>query len=163
MIPYKKPKPFVTKTIGTDGISIHEPMLPFDKRKFARRDNIRNGMTAQEFREAFTKEEDLQRQVEDLLEKKYPDVRYIRFPDWVYVRLARDKDPILRAIAKILRGVPDLIVFKKGEKFNQALLLELKAKQGSLRQGQKNWTKNLNLHVKRDFESVEKLLEEFMG
>ena len=163
MTSHKKSKPFITRTTGTDGLSINEPMLPFDKRKQAGRTNIQESMTVTQFKRAVARENVLQGQVEELLKVKYPDVRYIRFPDWVYARLARDKDPILRAIAKILRGVPDLIIFKEDDRFNQALLLELKAKQGSLRQGQKNWSKNLNLHIKRDFESVEKLLEEFMG
>lgn len=136
-----------------------DDLLKFDKRRIP---GIRAKMSAAEFREAIADEKHLQKQIEEYMGWKYPDVRYIRIPDWAYAKLAKSKDPELRGIASLLKGIPDLIIFVKDERHNKALLMELKSKKGKLSVGQINWSKNLNLEIPRTFEKCEALLKEFI-
>ena len=86
----------------------------------------------------------IQSGVEEYLNKL--GVRYIHIPDCVYRMCApHSKTPIWvkKEISHYLKGVPDLMIFED----RKCLILEIKRKNGRLRQPQKNWLKGIDHHV----------------
>ena len=64
--------------------------------------------------------------------------------------------------ANVLAGIPDLLMFTKGENIdNHCLLVELKTKVGKQNPKQIKWSKETNVHVIRSFEGFKQLIEEW--
>ena len=128
-------------------------LLPFDKKKFTRRSNIKDQMTAEEFRNMAETEGPLQTECEQYL--KDIDITYIHIPQNVY---ATGK-------AKSLTGIPDLLIFKRTDDHNDILCIELKSKTGKRHQSQINWPKKQQLivHVVRSFPRFQKIVDGFIN
>ena len=113
------------------------------------------------------KEEVIQSEVEGYLNLK--GIQFIHIPDVVY-RLCAPYSPIKiwekKVISEYLRGIPDLLIFKK-EMFNDktpcidnsCLMLELKRKGGKAGQAQRAWHRGLIVHVPQSFEEAKKLID----
>ena len=91
---------------------------------------------------------------------------YIRIPDELYFMIfGNNITPtwIKKIISKFIKGIPDLIIFKKGTDItNICLWMEAKSKKGKLSQGQKNKAKGLNLIVFRSFEDFKNIVDKFL-
>lgn len=120
--------------------------------------SIQLGRTAidyTEFRDACP-ESELQAQCEEYLRLR--NVPFIRIPDGVYATLV--KSPKTARLAGEMRGVPDLTILDPTEEgHNRALLVELKSKNGRLRQGQKTWARKANMVVVRNFDGPNGFIE----
>jgi len=114
-------------------------------------------------------EDTIQAKVEYYLNLKR--IPFIHIPRPVYAMVGYRTTPqvVKNCISKYLKGVPDIIAFKK-EPFNKSidcidcstLLMELKRDNGKVSQGQKNWHKNLVVHVPRSFEEARALIDNWM-
>jgi len=129
-----------------DDLNIEAPSeLKFSKRKQLWRnitDDYRIGIKQGQ-------EGELQRQCQEWLNEQ--DIKYIRIPDEAY----------RRKISRTIKGVPDFIIFKRKEKYNQTLFIELKTMTGHLTQAQRAFASRLNLHIIRCFESFVELVNKF--
>lgn len=110
-------------------------------------------------------EADLQLQCEELL-AFYPQLKILRVPDTVW-RILSGNDKWKFVVRKFLAlwfgGMPDLMILKKGDKYNDCLAVELKVKGRKLRQKQKQWAEVLHVHKVERLEDFAKLLEEFVN
>jgi len=89
-------------------------------------------------------------------------IRYLRIPDWVWKWLKQNAPKhLLKEMSKRFGGMPDAIALKKGEKYNDALMLELKTKKGKLHGKQKDWDKEFNVEISRTPDDTIKIIEEF--
>ena len=61
-----------------------------------------------------------------------------------------------------MKGVPDLIILTPNKCYNDCLLLEVKAKDGKLSQGQKNWQKGLNVYTGYGFEECKGIIDSYI-
>ena len=105
-------------------------------------------------------EDELQNQCNDTFDAYR--IRYIRIPDWVWKWLKQNAPKhLLKVLSKIFGGMPDAIAFKKGEKYNYALMLELKSKKGKLHGKQKHWNKEFNVEISRTPDDSIRIIEEF--
>ncbi len=113
------------------------------------------------------KEEQIQGQVEAYLRLK--GIQFLRIPDSVY-RMCSPMSSLpiwqKKEISQYLRGVPDLLIFKKEMLSdevpcvdNSCLMLELKRKGGKAGQAQKQWHRGLMVHVPESFEEAKTLIE----
>ena len=134
--------------------------LPFSKKKslHINIDDLGGGIKDLEYH--------LQKQCEEYLQ--YLNIPYIRIPDWLYYSVfgkqSNVEPKIKRFISKYLKGLPDIMIFKRDENsYNKALFIELKNKYGKLSQGQKNFAKQLNLLVVRNFDDFKKEVDKFVG
>ena len=98
--------------------------------------------------------------------EKYLDlkgIRYIRLPDSLYGMIFNpyNKVPpqVRREISDCIKGVPDLIILDKQGNYNKCLLIELKTETGKLSQGQKSFSKGLNVEVVRDLTTFKELVQ----
>lgn len=109
------------------------------------------------------KESSIQSQVESYLKAK--GIEYIRFPDSLYRYIfANQSIPIhvKKQCSDYMKGIPDLIILTKSKAYNDCLLLEIKAKDGKLSQGQKNFAKHLNVETGWGFEDCKGIIDNFV-
>lgn|SRR3990167_3752776 len=107
-------------------------------------------------------EASIQATVEAYLNARH--IRYIHIPNKVYQFLFYSKHvPVwVKALcSKHLKGIPDLLIFKKEEKYNSCLLLELKAEKGKVSDRQKLWHDGLNVAVVFSWPDARKIIDEF--
>lgn len=91
---------------------------------------------------------------------KLHKIRFVHIPDCVYRRCSFNSPaPIWekREISKYLKGVPDLLIFE-GDKH---LILELKRKNGKLRQPQRNWLKGIKHYVPDTLREALEIIEKW--
>ena len=108
------------------------------------------------------KEKTIQAQVEGYLQVK--GIRYFRMPDELYRLIFANMHVDLgsrKRIAEYIKGVPDLMIFKKEGDYNSVLFLEIKAEYGKVTQGQKHWHQGLNVEVKKSFEECKIVIDKF--
>lgn len=109
------------------------------------------------------KESTIQEQLESYLDLK--GIEYIRFPDSLYRYIfANPQIPIhvKKQCSEYMKGVPDLIILTKSKTYNDCLLLEAKAKDGKLSQGQKNYAKHLNVVTGYGFDECKQAIDDFI-
>jgi len=109
------------------------------------------------------KESTIQDQLEHYLDLK--GITYVRFPDSLYRYIfANPMIPIYvkKQCSDYMKGVPDLIILTPNKSYNDCLLLEVKAKDGKLSQGQKNWQKGLNVYTGYGFEDCKGFIDQYI-
>ncbi len=109
------------------------------------------------------KESTIQSQLEHYLELK--GIEYIRFPDSLYRYIFANPATSAKTRSQCsayMKGVPDLIILVKHGKYNMCLLCEVKAKDGTLSQGQKNYAKRLNVETGYGFEECKAIIDNFI-
>ncbi len=127
-------------------------LLPLDKRKITQK-----AVDVQEFKSIIENEAHLQSQCEEWLTLE--KISYLHIPNAAYNLLVKHR---YSNLAKKLKGIPDLLIFKKLENGrNECLCIELKTSKGKQSQGQKNVAKHINVVIKRSFEDVQKEVREF--
>ena len=111
-----------------------------------------------EYKAATTKESDIQRQCEQLLDLMH--LEYYRIPDAAW----KNKIPHVRKIlSHYLKGKPDLLVMKPfDDVYIKAVAFELKSKKGVLTGGQKAFQRKLPMIIIRSFEEFSKQLDNFL-
>jgi len=134
--------------------------------KYSKQKQIQsNVIDAQEYKAITTKEIDLQRQCESLLQY-IPNIQYIRIPDAIYKTIFGNnhvKPYIKRLISSFIKGLPDLIILKKQDDiYCKAVCIELKTAIGKMSQGQRSFAKVVPVIVIRSFEQFEKTLKAFL-
>jgi hypothetical protein len=109
------------------------------------------------------KESTTQNQLEKYLALK--GIKFIRFPDSLYRYIfANPVIPIhvKKQCSDFMKGIPDLIILTPNKAYNSCLLLEVKAEDGKLSQGQKNWHKGLNVYVGYGFDACREIIDGFI-
>jgi len=123
-------------------------MLKFDKRKTARR-HIKKA----DHKPHAGPEHKLQTQCEEVLEIMH--VQYIHIPNALFsLRISW--------INKMFKGLPDLIIFGRGQRFDRVLFVELKRDTGEFSGGQKTFARWFHVFDVRDVEDFTDLLNEFL-
>ena len=90
-------------------------------------------------------------------------LKFIHIPDSVLGHIAQHgASQVRNAVSRSLKGIPDLLIFSKSEKFNHCFMLELKTEKGTLRQGQINWHKGQNVVVTYGWDEARKAIDEFI-
>ena len=132
--------------------------LKFSKEKQVGRKPIKHSEKSHD------KEKFLQILEEELL-KHMPDIAVIRIPDAAYRAIFANQTihpRFKRDIAMFLRGIPDLILLRAmGDKYNIALCIENKVGKNQPTQGQKHFAARANVHIIKNFDDFEKLVNEF--
>jgi len=123
--------------------------LPFSKNAM-----LRKPIDETKHKASSDPEEILQNQCEEILRIK--KVQYIHIPNALF-RLK------ISWINKLFKGLPDLIIFDRGEKFDRVLFVELKRDIGKATGGQKTFARYFHVYIKRSVEDFVELLEEFLG
>ena len=128
--------------------------LKFSKKKQTGNKQI----DSNEYKSITTKESDLQRQCEQLLDLMH--LEYYRIPDAAW----KNKAPHIRKIlSHYLKGKPDLLVMKPfDDVYIKAVAFELKTKTGKLTGGQKAFQRKLPLIIIRSFEEFSVQLDKFL-
>lgn len=99
----------------------------------------------------------LQSQCEDYL--KIHQLKYIHIPDHLLAWISQKAPQWIKTIvSRMFKGVPDLLIFLQ----DRCLLVELKNRSGTVSQGQRNWAKNVTVHLVRDFDTFRNLVDKFM-
>ena len=148
-------KEFLIQLIKSDpngyiNSSKHYPAdLPFSKNAM-----LRKPIDETKHKASSDPEEILQNQCEEILRIK--KVQYIHIPNALF-RLK------ISWINKLFKGLPDLIIFDRGEKFDRVLFVELKRDIGKATGGQKTFARYFHVYIKRSVEDFVELLEEFLG
>ena len=122
--------------------------LPFSKNAM-----LRKPIDETKHKASSDPEEILQSQCEEILRIK--KVQYIHIPNALF-RLK------ISWINKLFKGLPDLIIFDRGEKFDRVLFVELKRDIGKATGGQKTFARYFHVYIKRSVEDFVELLEEFL-
>ena len=120
-------------------------------------------MLAKKTKKPRVKESTIQDQLEHYLDLK--GITYVRFPDSLYRYIfANPMIPIYvkKQCSDYMKGVPDLIILTPNKEYNDCLLLEVKAKDGKLSQGQKNWQKGLNVYTGYGFEECKGIIDSYI-
>jgi len=97
-------------------------------------------------------ESDLQRHCEEVL--KIQRIRYIHLPNALF----KGKWAWL---GKRYKGLPDLVIFGRGKKYDRVLFVELKRDVGTFSGGQKTFARRYHVYDVRSVEDFTELLNEF--
>ena len=107
-------------------------------------------------------EQTIQKQVETYLQLK--GLKYMHIPDEIY-RLCSPMSStpiyIKRVISESLKGIPDLMIFKKTGDDILCLMIELKKKNAKARQSQKKWHGELPVKVLDTFEKAREAIDQW--
>lgn len=135
-------------------------MLKFSKEDQVKRYSRRKTKTPS----AKISEHDLQVQCENYL--KLIGLYFIRVPDAIYSSIFGNRfvhPKTKKLISSFIKGVPDLMIFKKDGEYSKCLMVELKVGKNKLSQGQLNVARQVPVHVVRDFLTFTKKVNEFNG
>lgn len=108
------------------------------------------------------KEKDIQQLAEDLCDSL--GIRWFRIPDKLMGFLAHYAPAWVRVfVARYLKGVPDLMLFKKLETGdNLVRFIEIKTEAGKVSQGQEHWHRGLDVKVCYGIEETKKAIKDFL-
>ena len=122
--------------------------LPFGKDK-----SLRKPIDVAKHKAHAGMEDELQQQCEEIL--KIMHVQYVHFPNAIF-------KGNISWIGKMFKGLPDLIIFGRGQRFDRVLFVELKRDTGEFSGGQKTFARWFHVFDVRDVEDFTDLLNEFL-
>lgn len=138
-----------------------QPIRPISEQ---RRDNVdafskqtqlgRQILTVEDYKDTAKNEHELQEACESYLREN--KIYFVHVPDAAYKN---------RRSGHSLLGVPDLIILapNPSDKFNRCLLVELKAKSGTIGTGQARVARTVNVHEIRSFLAFKDLVNDFFS